>query len=55
MVGTLSKGDGTAIVIPGLWGISFGDGVATRPANTLFYTAGPGNEAHGAFGRIDMH
>jgi uncharacterized protein (TIGR03118 family) len=54
-LGVLSKADGSAIVIPGLWGIAFGDGVATRPSNTLFYTAGPGNEAHGVFGRIDMH
>ncbi|HVZ28748.1 MAG TPA: TIGR03118 family protein [Asticcacaulis sp.] len=55
LLGTLSKGDGTAIVVPGLWGLAFGDGAATRPANTLFYAAGPGNAAHGAFGRIEMH
>ncbi len=53
MVGTLSKADGTAIVVPGLWGIAFGNGINSQPMNTLFYAAGPGAEAHGAYGRID--
>jgi uncharacterized protein (TIGR03118 family) len=52
-VGTLSKADGSAIVIDGLWGIAFGNGLNNQPANTLFYAAGPSNEAHGAYGRID--
>ena len=53
-IGTLSKSDHTPIVIDGLWGIAFGNGVNNQPANTLFYTAGPGDEAHGIYGRIDM-
>ena len=53
-IGTLSKADKTPIVIDGLWGIAFGNGVNGQPANTLFYTAGPGSEAHGAYGRIDL-
>lgn len=52
--GTLSKADGSPIVIDGLWGIAFGNGVNSQPTNTLFYTAGPGGEAHGVFGRIDV-
>lgn len=52
--GTLSTADGSAIVIDGLWGIAFGNGINSQPTNTLFYTAGPGNEAHGLFGRIDV-
>lgn len=52
--GTLSKADHTPIVIDGLWGIAFGNGVNNQPANTLFYTAGPGDEAHGIYGRIDL-
>jgi len=53
-VGTLSKADKTPIVIDGLWGIAFGNGVNSQPTNTLFYTAGPGDEAHGLYGRIDL-
>jgi uncharacterized protein (TIGR03118 family) len=52
--GTLSKADGTPIVIDGLWGLAFGNGVNSQPANTLFFTAGPADEAHGLYGRIDM-
>lgn len=53
-IGTLQKTDHTPIVIDGLWGIAFGNGVNSQPTNTLFYTAGPGDEAHGAYGRIDL-
>ncbi len=52
--GTLSKADGTPIVVDGLWGIAFGNGVNSQPVNTLFFTAGPADEAHGLYGRIDM-
>jgi uncharacterized protein (TIGR03118 family) len=55
MLGTLSKADGSVIVIDGLWGIAFGNGLNNQPANTLFFTAGPGAEAHGVYGRIDSH
>lgn len=52
--GTLSRSDGTPIVIDGLWGISFGNGSFSQPLNTLFFTAGPVNETHGLYGRIDL-
>ena len=52
--GTLSKAGGTPIVVDGLWGIAFGNGVNSQPANTLFFTAGPSDETHGLYGRIDM-
>lgn len=52
--GALSKADGTPIVIDGLWGIAFGNGVNAQPTNTLFFTAGPSDEVHGLYGRIDM-
>jgi uncharacterized protein (TIGR03118 family) len=54
MEGTLSKADGTPIVIEGLWGIAFGNGVNAQPTNTLFFAAGPADESHGLYGRIDM-
>lgn len=52
--GLLRKADGSPIVIDGLWGLAFGNGVNNQPANTLFYTAGPGFGAHGSYGRLDL-
>ncbi|WP_394782069.1 TIGR03118 family protein [Undibacterium sp.] len=52
--GALSKADGTPVVVDGLWGIAFGNGVNSQPVNTLFFTAGPSAEAHGLYGRIDL-
>lgn len=53
MMGTLSNGSGAPLVLDRLWGIAFGNGINNQPANTLFYTAGPGF-VHGIYGRIDM-
>ncbi|MBC7666236.1 MAG: TIGR03118 family protein [Caulobacter sp.] len=55
MQGTLSNNDGTAIVVPGLWALQFGNDLNSQPSDTLFYTAGPGAEAHGLYGRIDKN
>ncbi|MBJ7311459.1 TIGR03118 family protein [Rugamonas sp. CCM 8940] len=52
--GALSKADGSAIVVDGLRGIAFGNGLNSQPGNTLFFTAGPTDEKHGQYGRIDM-
>ncbi|MES2149516.1 MAG: TIGR03118 family protein [Pseudomonadota bacterium] len=52
-MGSLARADGQGIVIDGLWAIAFGNGINSQPATTLFFTAGPGDEAHGAYGRID--
>lgn len=41
------------LTIEGLWGIAFGNGSKAGPKNALYFAAGPGDEAHGAFGRID--
>jgi uncharacterized protein (TIGR03118 family) len=55
MVGTLSKADGTPIVVVvGLSGIAFGNDLLSQPSNTLFFAAGPADEAHGLYGRIDL-
>lgn len=54
LLGTLSRRNGQAVVIDGLWGLAFGNGVNNQPTNTLFFTAGPGDEAHGAYGRLDV-
>jgi uncharacterized protein (TIGR03118 family) len=54
MKGTLSKADKTPIVIDGLWGIAFGNNLFNQPSTTLFFAAGPGDESHGLYGRIDV-
>jgi hypothetical protein len=53
--GALGKANGSAIVIVGLWGIAFGNGLNSQPSNTLPFTAGPGDATHGQHGRIDMN
>lgn len=50
--GTLSTGDNHPIVIDGLWGLSFGNGIRAGNQNSLYFTAGPGDEQHGLFGKI---
>ena len=54
-LGTLARGDGSAISIGGLWGIAFGNGINAQPTNTLFYAAGPAGKSNGVYGRIDFH
>jgi uncharacterized protein (TIGR03118 family) len=43
--------------IDGLWAIAFGggDGTNSGPSDSLFFTAGPDDEAHGAFGTVRLH
>jgi uncharacterized protein (TIGR03118 family) len=42
-----------AVRVDGLWGIAFGGGTVNNgPKNTLFFAAGPNDEAGGAFGTI---
>ncbi len=52
-VGTVAVAGGTAFAEPGLWAIVFGNDAHNQPHNTLFYTAGPNNEANGLYGRLD--
>ena len=51
--GQLRTADHRALAIDGLWGLAFGNGVAGQPTSTLFFTAGPAEEKHGLYGRID--
>jgi uncharacterized protein (TIGR03118 family) len=53
LLGSLGDSGGKAIVIDGLWGLAFGNGVFDQPANALFFTAGSNDEADGLYGRID--
>jgi Ca2+-binding RTX toxin-like protein len=52
LLGTLSESPGHPIVIDGLWGLAFGNGVTAGDKTTLYYAAGPDDEAHGLFGKI---
>jgi uncharacterized protein (TIGR03118 family) len=53
-VGHLEDANDQPIKIEGLWGIAFGNGFLGQPVNSLFFAAGPGDEAHGLYGRIDV-
>lgn len=50
--GALRDSTGAPVVIPGLWGLGFGDGGPSGDANALYFGAGISNEAHGLFGKI---
>jgi uncharacterized protein (TIGR03118 family) len=52
-MGQLRTGPGEPLEIEGLWGIAFGNGVASQRPNWLFFSAGPGDEEHGLYGRIE--
>jgi uncharacterized protein (TIGR03118 family) len=50
--GPLKGSNGKVLKVDGLWGLSFGNGGAAGPTNTLYFTAGPGGGSHGLFGSI---
>jgi uncharacterized protein (TIGR03118 family) len=50
--GLLEDTDGQPIVIPGLWGLAFGNGGRAGVPDTLYFTAGPNDESDGLFGSI---
>jgi uncharacterized protein (TIGR03118 family) len=52
-LGRLRGPYGRLLTIDGLWGISFGNGVAQQPTNVLFFAAGPQEETQGLYGRIE--
>ena len=51
--GSLRMPGGKPVSIDGLWGLQFGNGLLNQPVNTLFFAAGPGDEMHGLYGRIE--
>jgi uncharacterized protein (TIGR03118 family) len=50
--GMLRRPNGRLVWIDGLWALEFGNGGPSGPANSLYFTAGPDDEAHGLFGKI---
>ena len=51
--GQLRSSNGGVLTVDGLWGIAFGNGVRNQSTNTLFFAAGPDDEAHGLYGKIE--
>ncbi len=51
-LGALRNAGGQAIRYDGLWGISFGNGVAGQASNALYFAAGTNDEADGVYGVI---
>jgi uncharacterized protein (TIGR03118 family) len=51
-LGALATPAGTALAIPGLWSLAFGNGALNATADALYYTAGPSSQHDGVFGRI---
>lgn len=42
------------LTIDGLWGLGFGNGQASGPTNTLYFSAGPDGETNGYYGKIEV-
>jgi uncharacterized protein (TIGR03118 family) len=51
--GTLHRRNGNVMSIDGLWAIQFGNGAIAGPTDSLFFTAGPNDERHGLFGKVE--
>jgi uncharacterized protein (TIGR03118 family) len=49
----LKNEDGEGIVIDELWALQFGNGGNGGDVNTLYFTAGPADEEHGLFGKLN--
>ena len=52
-LGTLQDESGNGIEIDELWALTFGNGGSGGDVNTLYFTAGPGEEQHGLFGKLN--
>ncbi len=51
-LGTLQDESGNGIVIDELWDLKFGNGGSGGDVNTLYFSAGIGEEEHGLFGKL---
>ncbi|MDT7806691.1 MAG: hypothetical protein QOJ70_504 [Acidobacteriota bacterium] len=52
-LGTLQNEAGDGIVIDELWALQFGNGGSGGDVNTLYFSAGPAEEEHGLFGKLN--
>jgi uncharacterized protein (TIGR03118 family) len=51
-VDVLRNSDGSPLLLPGIWGMVFGNGDTLGDANALYYAAGPNGELDGLFGVV---
>lgn len=51
--GALLAESGEPLRIDGLWALKFGPDAGGFSSSTLYFTAGPGGETHGTFGRLE--
>jgi uncharacterized protein (TIGR03118 family) len=51
--GVLRGANDNILTVDGLWALEFGNDAAAGSSSSLYFTAGPADEAHGLFGRID--
>jgi uncharacterized protein (TIGR03118 family) len=51
-LGTLNNQSGTPLLIDGLWALNFGNGGSGGDVDTLYFSAGTGDEDHGIFGKL---
>ncbi len=54
-MGALQDDAGQDIVIPGLWGLYFGNGANGGDKDALYFAAGPGGQMHGLLGSIQAN
>jgi uncharacterized protein (TIGR03118 family) len=52
LLGTLTDQNGNTIAISGLWALLAGNGGSGGDASAIYFTAGPGNQAHGLLGSL---
>ena len=51
-LGYLRGADSSFVAIPGLWGLTFGNGASLGDTDALYFAAGPEDEAAGLFGSL---
>ncbi len=55
VIGQVLDRSGKALVLDGLWALSFGNGSGAGATNELFFTAGPNGESNGLFGKLTVN
>ena len=51
-VNVMRNPDGSPLLVPGIWGMVFGNGDTLGDSNALYYASGPNGEIDGTFGSL---
>ncbi|MBX3157232.1 MAG: TIGR03118 family protein [Deltaproteobacteria bacterium] len=54
-VGQVLDPNDNAVVIDGLWGITFGDDTEAGSSDVLYFASGPDDEVNGVYGRLEVN